>query len=249
MNLDILSEFLGTMVLVLLGNGVVASVSYKKMYGNQHGKWIVITMAWGFAVMMGVVVSLSLGGNAHLNPAVSLFTLISSKGNFEFWRFIVYIIVQVLGAMVAQSLLFFLNWKHLKENDLDTIKASACTGPNIRNAEGGLVQNISYEFVGSMVLLGLILAFGRGKNQDALASLGPLPVTFLVMSIGMSLGAVTGYAINPARDFGPRMVFYITTKFLLKHPEANKKVDWGYAWIPVAVPLFAGVVMGLFGMI
>lgn len=246
MQLDVLSEFLGTMVLILLGNGVGMSVSYSRMYANQSGKWVVITMGWGFAVLFGVIVSASLGGSGHLNPAVSLFSLIS-KGITP-TQFILYVIAQVAGAMVGQTVLYVINWKNIiVTNNYAAVRGTACTSPNFSNfKEKGLAQNLGYEYVGTMVLLGIILAFGRGSNATSLTVLGPLPVTFLVMSIGMSLGSVTGYAINPARDFGPRLVYFIFNKLFWK---SEVDADWEYSFVPVLAPLAASTTMGLLALI
>nr|WP_027123276.1 aquaporin [Mesomycoplasma molare] len=249
--MKILSEFLGTLFLVLLGNGVVYSVSAKRMFANQSGKWSVITLGWGFAVMVGVIISNALGGSAHLNPAVSIFDAIASKSAFP----LVYIPAQFLGAMVAQVILNFINWNHIKETDLATVRGAHATGPAFSAKEKGTIFNFSYELVGTLVLLGVILAFGKGSNALSttgigLSSLGPLPVTFLVMAIGMSLGSSTGYAINPARDLGPRLVYFAMEKLLLSNrKEEHVGANFEYSWIPVVAPSFAGVIIGLFALI
>ncbi|MBN3534820.1 MIP/aquaporin family protein [Mycoplasma procyoni] len=244
MHLDVLSEFLGTLVLILLGNGVVYSVSANKMFANQPGKWIVIILGWGLAVFSGVIVSLSLGGSAHLNPAVSIFAAIKDKDAFV----LSYIPVQFLGAIAAQIILDFINWKHIKETELATVRGAHCTGPAFGNKEKGTIFNFSYELVGTLLLLGLILAFGKGANK--LDALGPIPVTFVVIAVGASLGSSTGYAINPARDLGPRIVYFLAEKTVLKsRKEEHVGANWSYSWIPVVAPSVAGAIIGGFGLI
>ncbi|MGZ9454172.1 MIP/aquaporin family protein [Mycoplasma sp. AC157] len=248
MRLDILSEFLGTLVLILLGNGVGYSVSMKRMFANQSGKWIVIILGWGLAVFTGVIVSLSLGGSAHLNPAVTFFVAVSSKLSDPL--ILTYIPVQILGAMTGQMLLNFINWKHIQETDLATLRGVHCTGPAFANKEKATIFNFSYELVGTLLLVGLVLAFGKGGNKIGLASLGPVPVTLIVVAIGASLGSSTGYAINPARDLGPRMVYALMEKTLL----ANRKSEhvggnWSYSWIPVVAPSLAGAIIGALALI
>ncbi|WP_036458723.1 MIP/aquaporin family protein [Mycoplasma leonicaptivi] len=246
--LDILSEFLGTLVLILLGNGVVYSVSNNKMFANQPGKWIVIIFGWGIAVFAGVLVSTSLDGNGHLNPAVTIFDLVSSK--FANPYKIAYIPVQFLGAMTGQAVLNFINWKHIQETDLATVRGAHCTGPAFENKKGATVFNFSYELVGTLVLVGLVLAFGKGTNGINLSALGPLPVTLVVIGIGASLGSSTGYAINPARDLGPRIIYFLTEKFVLKsRTSEHVGANWSYSWIPVVAPSTAGAIIGAFALI
>ncbi|TDV24390.1 glycerol uptake facilitator protein [Mycoplasmopsis mustelae] len=242
--LMVLSEFLGTMVLIILGNGVNYSVSARRMFANQSGKWIVIIFGWGIAVFCGVIVSLALGGEAHLNPAVTLFKTISSKNP----AYLIWIIFQIFGAMFGQIVLNFINWKHIQETELAIIRSAHCTGPAFNNKEKSTIFNFSYELVGTLMLVGVILAFGKGLNN--LGSLGPLPVTLLVVGIGASLGASTGYAINPARDFGPRVVYTLMEKFLLKSRKSEHITgNWSYSWVPVLAPSTAGIIIGLFGLI
>lgn len=251
MELRILSEFLGTMVLIMLGNGVGASVSYKRMFGNQPGKWVVITFAWGLAVLMGVIVSQALGGYGHLNPAVSLFAYIS--GSIGVAEFFAYAGVQLAGAMVGQLILNLLNFKHIKETDAETVLGCHSTGPAFSNfKEKGVFNNFAYELVGTLMLIGVIFALGKGSNgavlsgvagaKMSLGAVGALPVTLLIVSIGMSLGSSTGYAINPVRDFGPRLVFWFWARVVLKNKEVS--INWSYAWVPVVAPMVAGAIIG-----
>ncbi|MGZ9800265.1 MIP/aquaporin family protein [Mycoplasma sp. AC1221] len=245
--LTVLSEFLGTMVLIILGNGVNYSVSGRKMFANQPGKWTVIIFGWGIAVMAGVLVSRSLGGFGHLNPAVSIYGAISNKDA----TLLIYIPFQLLGAMVGQIVLDFINWKHIQETELSTIRSSHCTGPAYDNKKDkALIFNFSYELVGTLMLVGVILAFNRGAAAKDVASLGPLPVTWLVVGIGASIGASTGYAINPARDFGPRIIYWFLESIMLKKRKSEHiGANWKYSWLPVVAPSLAGAIIGLFALI
>ncbi|MDJ1646057.1 MIP/aquaporin family protein [Mycoplasma phocimorsus] len=234
-----LSEFLGTLFLILLGNGVVYSVSAKRMFANQSGKWIVIVMGWGFAVMVGVIISLALNGAAHLNPAVTIWSWVSGK--FSNHLQLIFIPMQILGAMAAQIILNFINWKHIQETELIVVRSAHSTGPAYNHKEGGTIFNFAYELIGTLVLLGTIVAIGKAN----ISNLGPLPVTFLVMSIGISLGSSTGYAINPARDLGPRIIYFFTEKiFLRKRKQEHIGANWAYSWIPVIAPIIAGFIIG-----
>lgn len=262
MNLDVLSEFLGTLVLILFGNGVVASVNLKRMFANQNGgKWILIVFAWGFGVLFGILTSKSLNGNAHLNPAVSTMFVVS--GNINVQTYFMYFFAQIAGAIVAQIVVDFINWKHFKESELSMVRSCHCTKPAFSNfkKDKAVVFNFAYEFVGTMLLLGLIIVIGvltKAKifgTQNNFFSNG-MGVTWLVVVIGMSFGVSTGYAINPARDLGPRIVYVFTGMFLNKSYAKLKKfaIDWenvdlSYAWLPVCAPVFAGVVAGGFNMI
>ncbi|CAT04703.1 Aquaglyceroporin [Mesomycoplasma conjunctivae] len=242
----LLSEFLGTLFLILFGNGVNYSVSATKMFANQPGKWIVIALAWGFAVLLGVIVAQALGGPAHLNPAVSIYASISGKDA----SILAYIPFQFLGAIAGQIILNFINFKHIQDTDLAVVRSCHSTSPAYKNEGKTTIFNFSYELVGTLALLGIILAFGKGSNKEGLAFLGPLPVTFLVMAIGMSLGSSTGYAINPARDLGPRLVYYVTEKFILKSRQSDHVgANFTYGWLPVVAPSLGGVIIGLFGLI
>lgn len=235
-------EFLGTLFLILLGNGVVYSVSAKRMFANQPGKWIVITMGWGLAVMCGVIISDSLAGPAHLNPAVTIYNYV--RGKFIHHKDLLYIPLQFAGAMAGQIILNFINWKHIQETDLVTVRSAHSTAPAYNHKKGGTFYNFTYELVGTSVLLSFIVASGIVTSLD---NLGPLPVAFLVMSIGMSLGSSTGYAINPARDLGPRIIYSLTEKmFMAKRKDEHIGGNWGYAWIPVFAPILAGFIIGFF---
>lgn len=223
---NFVAELVGTMLLLLLGDGVVAGVVLKGTKNNNSG-WIIITMGWGLAVAMAVFVTGQYSG-AHLNPAVSLALLVN--GSLNLMEFLTYVSAQMIGAILGAILVLVMYYPHFeKTQDAGSVLAVFSTGPAIRNT----VFNLVSEAIGTFVLVFVILNF-----QD-LGALQPLVVGFLVVGIGMSLGGTTGYAINPARDLGPRLVH----QFL---PVPNKgSSDWGYAWIPVVGPLLGGVIAAL----
>jgi len=232
-----LAEVLGTMVLVLLGDGVVAGVLLAKSKAQNAG-WIVITTAWAFAVFAGVIIAGPISG-AHLNPAVTVGLAVN--GALPWSEVPVYIIAQMVGAFIGAVLVFLHYYPHWKETeDADLKLAVFSTGPAIRSPLWNLVS----EIIGTFVLVFVIFAFANNKGPaEGLASLGALPVAFLVLVIGLALGGTTGYAINPARDLGPRIAH-----FLLPIP-GKRDSDWSYAWIPVVGPIIGGalaaVVYGL----
>ena len=224
-----LAEFLGTALVILLGNGVVANVVLTGTKGNGGG-WMVITTAWALAVFVGVVVSAPYSG-AHLNPAVTIALAISGK--FEWTQVPIYMLAQMLGAMLG-SLLVWVKYKDnfLATDDKGLKLAVFSTGPAIRNT----FSNLTSEIIGSFVLLFVIFYFTTAeiaatKTPVGLGSLGAIPVMFLVWAIGLSLGGTTGYAINPVRDLGPRIMHSIL-------PISGKgSSDWSYSWIPVIGPM------------
>jgi glycerol uptake facilitator protein len=224
-----LAEFIGTALLILLGNGVVANVVLTGTKGNGGG-WMVITTAWALAVFVGVVVSAPYSG-AHLNPAVTFALAISGK--FEWAQVPIYMLAQLLGAMLG-SLLVWVKYKdHFLVTDDKGLKLAVfSTGPAIRNT----ISNLTSEIIGSFVLLFVIFYFTTAEIVDTktpvgLGSLGAIPVMFLVWAIGLSLGGTTGYAINPVRDIGPRIMHSLL-------PVAGKgSSDWSYSWIPVMGPM------------
>lgn len=268
-----LSEFLGTALLVLLGNGVCASVSYKRMGGNQSGRFVLVAFGWGFAVFFGALVSVSLNGSGHLNPAITLMdVIIQSKKiitnsvydvatmafNINYQSalaltFFVFAFFQIAGAMFGQTVLNFINFKFItdKENDIFVIRGAHCTVPSYKNKEDkATIFNFSYELVGTLVLCGVILAFSSSNfNNISLGKLDGIVVTFLVCAIGISLGSATGYAINPARDLGPRLIYMATIKLFRKEEIELKYANWSYGWVPIAAPLVAGAIIGCFGLI
>ncbi|EPR73944.1 Glycerol uptake facilitator protein [Winogradskyella psychrotolerans RS-3] len=227
-----IAEIIGTAILILLGGGVVANVVLNKTIGNNSG-WIVITTGWALAVYVAVVIAGPYSG-AHINPAVTVAVAIA--GDFPWADVPMYILAQMIGAMIGSTAVWLTYRNHFDETeDADSKKAVFCTAPAIRNT----FSNFFSEMIGTFVLLLTIFYFTDASINDTetvvgLGSLGALPVAFLVWSIGLSLGGTTGYAINPARDLGPRIMHAIL-------PIKNKaKSDWSYAWIPVLGPLTGG---------
>ncbi|GGK62638.1 MIP/aquaporin family protein [Rufibacter glacialis] len=223
------AELIGTMFLILLGGGVVANVVLKGTKGNNSG-WMVITTGWALSVFAGVVIAGPYSG-AHLNPAVTL--ALAIVGKFAWSQVGVYVAAQLLGAMAGAFLVWLIYMPHFNSTE-DPLAQLAVfsTGPAIRHP----YANLFSEAVGTFVLLFVILyitepQMGEQKTPIGMGSLGALPVTFLVWAIGLSLGGTTGYAINPARDLGPRIVHSLL-------PLKNKcHSDWRYAWVPVIGPL------------
>lgn len=228
-------EFMGTLVLILLGDGVVAGVLLKRSKAENAG-WIVITTGWAFAVMAGVFVAIACGSKgAFLNPAVTLGFAVSSG---DYSKLASLIGAQMLGAFVGAALVWLQYLPHWKETEDTSLKLAVfCTAPAIRNAAANLIS----ETIGTFVLVFVAGAvFSKSVAKDGLAAgLGPYLVACLVWAIGLSLGGTTGYAINPARDLGPRIAHAIL-------PIAGKGTsDWGYAGIPVVGPLLGAGLAGL----
>ena len=223
---NFLFEMIGTAFLILLGDGVVANVVLNKTKGNNSG-WIVITFGWGIAVFVGVYISAAHSG-AHLNPAVTIALAVAEK--FEWAKVPVYIAGQFAGAMTGAFLVWVSYKKHFDETtDADAKLAVFCNSPAIPN----IFFNMATEIIGTFALVFGIL-FITGADVK-LGSLDALPVALLVLGIGLSLGGPTGYAINPARDLGPRIIHAIL-------PIKNKRdSDWKYSWIPVIGPVIGGV--------
>lgn len=223
-----LFEFIGTLVLILLGDGVVAACCLKKTKAEGAG-WIVITMGWGFAVMCGAFIAGPDSG-AHLNPALTFALALS--GRFAWFKVVPYIIAQMLGAFCGAGLVYAMYKDHFDATEDQATKLGVfCTAPAIRNNW----RNFLSEFIGTWLLVFTIIAIGTNANtaEFGLGAIGDFPVTFLIMAIGMSLGGTTGYAINPARDLAPRLAHAIL-------PIKGKgKSGWDYSWIPIAGP-FAG---------
>lgn len=226
-------EFLGTLILVLLGDGVVAGVLLKRSKGEGSG-WLVITTGWAFAVMAGVFTAVACGSSdAHLNPAVTLGFAVRAGA---FGKCLPYIAAQLLGAVVGAALVWMHYLPHWKETpDAATKLACFCTAPAIRKAAANLVS----EIIGTAVLVFVVGAiFSKAIAANGPGALGPYLVGSLVWGIGLSLGGTTGYAINPARDLGPRLAHSLL-------PVAGKgSSDWSYAPIPVIGPLVGGALAG-----
>tara|TARA_B000000441_G_C21702961_1_gene327219 strand:+ start:366 stop:1103 length:738 start_codon:yes stop_codon:yes gene_type:complete len=235
-----LAEFIGTSILLLLGAGVVANVSLKKTNAENQDSWILITSAWGFAVFVAVFISTQYSG-AHLNPAVTIGLAVAKKFS---WSLVPqYLIAQLTGAMFGSWLAYLTYIDHYRETkDEDTVRSTFCTGPAIKNYK----NNLFSEIIGTFVLVfGVLFIVGPNINIDGynvenfgLGSIDALPVGILVWVIGLALGGTTGYAINPARDLGPRIIHQLI-------PRKNKKTEWGYSWIPVVGPSIGGVLAGL----
>ena len=225
-----LAEVLGTGILILLGDGVVAGVLLSKSKAQNSG-WIVITMAWAFAVYCGVLVAGPISG-AHLNPAVTLG--VALNGGIGWDLAVVYWAGEMVGAILGASLVFLHYYPHWAETENADLKLAVfCTAPAIRTPTWNLLS----EIIGTFVLMFLIFVFGVGTNTGVgLAALGALPVALVVLVIGLSLGGTTGYAINPARDLGPRIAH-----FLLPIP-GKRDSDWGYSWIPVVGPMVGAAI-------
>ena len=221
------AEIIGTAILILLGDGVVAAVLLSKSKGENSG-WIVITFGWGFAVTFGVYAVGQFDG-AHLNPAVTLGLLIN--GNISGAGTVVkYLVGEMLGAMLGATLVFAAYYLHFAETEDPGLKLAVfCTGPAIRNYAANFVT----EVIGTLMLVLGILSI-TSKGNGVTGGLGALVIGFLITSIGLSLGGPTGYAINPARDLGPRIMHAI-----LPIPGKGPS-DWGYAWVPVLGPLVGG---------
>jgi glycerol uptake facilitator protein len=223
-----LAEVLGTGTLILLGDGVVAGVLLARSKAQNSG-WIVITFAWGLAVFCGVVVAGPISG-AHLNPAVTL--AVAMNGGIPWSEVPVYWAGEMLGAFLGGVLVFLHYYPHWAETENADLKLAVfSTGPAIRSP----LWNFVSEVIGTFVLIFVIFAFAN-NGKAGLAALGALPVALLVVVIGLSLGGTTGYAINPARDLGPRIAH-----FLLPIP-GKRDSDWSYSWIPVVGPLVGAAI-------
>lgn len=227
-------EYLGTLVLILLGCGVVACVSLKKSKGEGAG-WIVVTFAWGLAVTVGVWIAGPFTG-AHLNPAVSLALAASAK--FPWSSVLPYVASQILGAMSGAALVYIFYKDHFDTTDDATAKLGVfATIPAIENKW----RNTVSELIGTFLLV-LVILFLGDKNNSAeigLGTIGAIPVGLLIVVIGMALGGTTGYAINPARDLGPRLAHF------LMPIKGKGPSQWGYSWVPVVGPIAGGLLAAL----
>src|ERR1041385_2978184 len=227
-----LAEVFGTMPLIMLGDGVVANVVLNKTKGQNAG-WIVITAGWAFAVAVAVYAVGTFSG-AHLNPAVTIG--LASIGKFAWASVPGYIAAQLLGAFLGATIVWLAYLPHWSVTESQGTKLAVfCTAPAVRNAGANLVT----EIIGTFVLVLGVLAILTPKNLNPAhgwdAGFGPWLVGVLVWAIGLSLGGPTGYAINPARDLGPRLAHFVL-------PIAGKGAsDWGYSWIPIAGPIIGGL--------
>jgi glycerol uptake facilitator protein len=225
-----IAEFLGTALLILLGDGVVANVVLNRTKGEGSG-WIVITVAWGVAVFVAVAVVAPVSGG-HINPAVTL--ALAAAGDFPWSSVLPYVAAQLLGAATGAAVVFLMYRQHFEvTEDGDAKLGVFCTAPAIRGAG----SNFFSELVGTFVL---VLAVLRMASPGiGLGALDAFPVALVVLAVGLSLGGTTGYAINPARDLAPRIMHA-----LLPVP-GKRDSDWGYAWIPVFGPLAGGLLAAL----
>ena len=236
----LVAEILGTMMLILLGNGVVANVVLNGTKGNNSG-WIVITTGWALAAFVGVVVAGPYSG-AHLNPAVTV--ALATAGKLSWSLVPEYIAGEMIGAMIGAFLVWVFYKDHFKATQDEGGKlACFSTGPAIKNT----FSNLTSEIIGTFVLV-FVIFYLAGPSLDiigdvnaraiiGLGSIGAVPVAFLVWVIGLSLGGTTGYAINPARDLGPRIMHAILP--------VKGGSDWGYSWIPVVGPIIGAVIAAL----
>lgn len=223
-------EFIGTLVLILMGCGVCACTSLEKSNGKGGG-WVVVTMGWGFAVMCGVFIAGPYSG-AHLNPALTIGLAVA--GTFDWSLVPGYIIAQMIGAICGASLVYVFYKDHYDATEDPATKLGTfCTMPAIKD----IWRNMFCEFVGTWLLTFVVLMFSTAENtpEVGMGSLGAFPVTMLIMAIGMSLGGATGYAINPARDLGPRIAHAIL-------PIKGKgSSGWWYSYVPIAGPVLGAI--------
>ena len=234
-----LAEFIGTTILMLLGVGVNANTSLKNTIGGENSNWVLVSMGWGLSVFVAVFITGQFSG-AHLNPAVTIG--LATIGKFSWSLVPTYIFIQLLGAIFGSWLAYLVYIDHYRLTDNeDTVRGSFCTGPAIKNYKNNffseiiatfiLVFGIFYIVEPNLEIQGEVVNFGLG-------ALDALPVGILVWVIGMTLGGTTGFAINPARDFGPRLVYSLL-------PRKNKNADWPYSWVPVFGPFSGAILAGL----
>ena len=233
-----MSEVVGTAILILLGCGVVANVALAKNKGFGAG-FLMVTFGWGLGVYAGVIVAYNSG--AHLNPAVTLGLVASGADTFgsgvpvNLVSILTYIGAQMIGAFLGAVIVWLAYKQHFDQEPEAANKLGVfSTGPAIRSYGWNLVT----EIIGTFVLVFVVIGFGRNDNGGGLAALGALPVALLVIAIGASLGGPTGYAINPARDLGPRIAHFLLP---IKGKGAS---DWTYSWVPIVGPIIGGVLAG-----
>jgi glycerol uptake facilitator protein len=225
-----LAELTGTAMILVFGSGVVANVLLNQTKGHNSG-WIVITFGWAIGVFTGVLVSAQYSG-AHLNPAITL--ALMAVGKFPAAKVASYLLAQLIGAMIGSFLVWIAYRKHFNAtNDSSAIQAVFCTAPNIRS----YVDNLFTELIGTFVLTLAVLYMAA--PDVGLGALNALPVALIVLGLGLSLGGPTGYAINPARDLGPRIVH------ALLPIKSKAGFDLKYAWVPIAGPIIGGLLAAL----
>lgn len=227
-----LGEFAGTALLLVMGGGVVANVVLNKTKGNNSG-WIVITFGWAMAVFLGVYASTTMGGGGHLNPAVTI-AMYCFNDEFEKALLPTYLAAQFAGAFLGSIVVWVCYKQHFDETEDAGLKLAVfSTGPAIRSP----FYNVLTEMIGTFILV--FGALNMSPSESSLGTLNALPVALLVLGIGLSLGGPTGYAINPARDLGPRIAHFIL-------PMKNKGgSDWNYSWVPIVGPIIGGILAAL----
>jgi glycerol uptake facilitator protein len=223
-----LGEFTGTALLIIMGGGVVANVILSKTKGQNSG-WIVITFGWAMAVFLGVYASNSLGGSGHLNPAVTIG--LAAFGDFDSSLLPTYLAAQFGGAFTGAVIVWIAYKQHFDETGNKDLKLAVfSTAPAIRNP----LYNLLTEIIGTFILM--FGALTMSKSAATLGALDALPVGLLVLGIGLSLGGPTGYAINPARDLGPRIAHFILPI------KSKRDSDWSYSWVPVIGPVIGALI-------
>jgi glycerol uptake facilitator protein len=234
-----IAEFIGTAIILLFGVGVNANLSLKKTLVEDKSPWVLISSAWGFAVFVAVFVTAQSSG-AHLNPAVTLGLAVAGKFSWSLVPY--YFISQILGAMFGGWLAYLTYIDHYRlAEDENTVRGTFCTGPAIRNIKNNLFSEGIGTFMlvfGALFIVGPNIEISGTEVQNfGLGALDALPIGIVVWVIGIALGGTTGYAINPARDFGPRLMYQLL-------PRKNKNADWSYSWVPVIGPLLGGAIAG-----
>ncbi len=237
---ELFGEFLGTFILILLGNGVVANVNLDKTHSHGAG-WIVITAGWAMAVFVAVLATADISG-AHINPAVTIGLAMS--GLFAWVKVVPFIVAQMAGAMLGSLIVYIFFRNHFNITIVPGVKkACFCTAPAIRHYPNNFFSEMTGTFI--LVLSVLLITLPQleyvsmGSTKAGLGSLGALPVALVVFSLGLSLGGTTGYAINPARDLGPRIVHMLLS---FQNKDDN---DWQYAWVPVFGPIAGAIAAAL----
>ncbi len=226
-----IAEIIGTALLVLLGDGVVANAVLTGTKGEKSG-WIVITFGWGMGVFIGVFTIAAFSGG-HINPAVTLGLAVAGK--FSWAKVPAYITAQLIGGAIGAFLVWLHYRDHFRATDNKNLKLAVfCTGPEIRN----IPINFISEIIGTFVLVFAVLHLAA--PQVGLGALDALPVALVVLAIGLSLGGTTGYAINPARDLPPRIIHAV-----LPMPGGKRDSDWGYAWVPVLAPITGAILAAM----
>jgi glycerol uptake facilitator protein len=241
MRSPMLGEFMGTLMMILLGDGVVAGVLLKRSKAENSG-WMVITTAWGFAVLCGIFTAILFGSNdAHLNPAITLAFAVETN---NYSKLLPYAVAQIAGGFCGGVLVWLFYLPHWKiTEDAEAKRGVFCTAPAVRNYPANLISEIIATFV--LVIVAGSMSSKLVLSSGAAAGLSPYLISCLVWGIGLSLGGTTGYAINPARDFGPRLAHTAL-------PIAGKThSDWAYSWVPIIGPVLgasaAGIVLHLIG--